>query len=83
MGTTCRLCKRAQRTPARTLTRSQTRSVIRPLVLGLLGLWLLCAGGCAMIPFALTTTASLAMPQTASLALSGAKGIFNTAQLAA
>ena len=47
-----------------------------------LGLMLLCAGGCAMLPFALTTTASFAMPQTASLAMSGVKGAYNTAYLA-
>lgn len=75
MGNTCRQRKRAQGV--------LTRSLTRHLLLGCLGLWLFCAGGCAMIPFAITTTASLAMPQTASLAMSGAKGIFNTAQLAA
>lgn len=58
-------------------------SARRALGLALLGLWLFCAGGCAMIPFALTTTASLAMPQTASLAMSGVKGAYKTMQLAA
>ncbi|MBU1228366.1 MAG: BON domain-containing protein [Proteobacteria bacterium] len=67
MGSTCRI-----HTSAR-----------RALGLALLGLWLFCAGGCAMIPFALTTTASLAMPQTASLAMSGVKGAYKTMQLAA
>jgi len=47
-----------------------------------LGLWLLCAGGCAMLPFAITTTASLAMPQNSSLAMTGVKGVYNSAYLA-
>ena len=51
-------------------------------MLAAFGLWLFCAGGCAMLPFALTTTASLVMPQTASLAMSGIKGAYNTAYLA-
>ncbi len=54
----------------------------RVALLAALGVWLACAGGCAMVPFALTTTASLAMPQTASLAMSGVKGAYNTAMLA-
>ncbi len=41
-------------------------------LLALLGLWLFCAGGCAMLPFALTG-ASFAVPQAASLAMSGVK----------
>lgn len=52
------------RTPALRLARL-------PL-LALLGLMLLCTGGCAMLPFALTG-ASFAVPQTASLAMSGVK----------
>lgn len=44
----------------------------RPLLLALLGLWLFCAGGCAVLPLALTG-ASFAVPQTASLAMSGVK----------
>jgi len=42
---------------------------------------LFCAGGCAMLPFAISG-ASLAMPQNASLAVSGVKGAYNTAYLA-
>lgn len=59
-----------------------TARLLRPAILAALGLWLFCAGGCAMLPFALTTTASLAMPQNASLAMSGVKGAYNTAYLA-
>ena len=54
----------------------------RPVILAALGLWLFCAGGCAMLPFAITTGASLAMPPTASLAMSGVKGAYNTAVIA-
>lgn len=54
----------------------------RPAILAALGLWLFCAGGCAMLPFAITTGASLAMPPTASLAMSGVKGAYNTAVIA-
>lgn len=67
-------------------TRSN-RPPIRPLarlaMLAAFGLWLFMAGGCAMLPFAITTTASLAMPQTASLAMTGVKGAYNTALIAA
>jgi len=52
-------------------------------VLGLLSFVLFGAGGCAMLPFALSTTASLAAPRAASLAFSGVKNIYQTAQLAA
>jgi osmotically-inducible protein OsmY len=55
---------------------------LRPLILAALGLWLMCAGGCAFLPFALTTTASLAMPQTASLAMTGVKSAYTTASIA-
>lgn len=54
----------------------------RPAILAALGLWLFCAGGCAMLPFAITTGASLAMPPTASLAMSGVKGAYSTAVIA-
>ncbi|MHC1752883.1 BON domain-containing protein [Humidesulfovibrio sp.] len=54
----------------------------RPAIWAALGLWLFCAGGCAMLPFAITTGASLAMPPTASLAMSGVKGAYNTAIIA-
>lgn len=54
----------------------------RPVILAALGLWLFCAGGCAMLPFAITTGASLAMPPTASLAMSGVKGAYSTAVIA-
>jgi len=54
----------------------------RLALLAALGLWLFCAGGCAMLPFALTTGASFAMPPTASLAMSGVKGAYNTAVIA-
>lgn len=47
-----------------------------------LGLWLFCAGGCAFLPFALTTASSFAMPQTASLAMTGVKSAYTTATLA-
>jgi osmotically-inducible protein OsmY len=55
----------------------------RPLLLLFLGLWLFCAGGCAMLPFALSTTASFAAPRVASLAFSGVKHAYQGAQLAA
>lgn len=54
----------------------------RLAILAALGLWLFCAGGCAMLPFAITTGASLAMPPTASLAMSGVKGAYSTAVIA-
>lgn len=54
----------------------------RPAMLALLGLWLFCAGGCALLPFAITTTASFALPQAASLAMSGVKGAYNGAVIA-
>ncbi|MDR3639946.1 MAG: BON domain-containing protein [Humidesulfovibrio sp.] len=57
-------------------------NTLRTVIMIALGLWLFCAGGCAMLPFALTTTASLAMPQNASLAMAGVKGMYNTAYLA-
>lgn len=63
----------ARNTPAR---------LPRPAIWVALGLWLFCAGGCAMLPFAITTGASLAMPPTASLAMSGVKGAYNTAVIA-
>lgn len=59
------------------------QTMARPLVLLLLGLWLFCAGGCAMLPFALSTTASFAAPRVASLAFSGVKHAYQGAQLAA
>jgi len=55
---------------------------LRAMTMAALGLWLLCAGGCAMLPFAITTTASLAMPQNSSLAMTGVKGVYNSAYLA-
>jgi osmotically-inducible protein OsmY len=65
-------------------TRAQTLSARfpRPALLAALGLWLFCAGGCAVLPFAITTGASFAMPATASLAMSGVKGAYNTAVIA-
>ncbi|MBU1042663.1 MAG: BON domain-containing protein [Proteobacteria bacterium] len=68
---------------AHSRARSFTRNGVRALVLSLLALMLFGAGGCAMLPFALSTTASLAAPRTASLAFSGVKNIYQTAQLAA
>jgi len=59
------------------------QALVRALLLGLLGLALFGAGGCAMLPFALSTTASFAAPRAASLAFSGVKGAFQGAQLAA
>lgn len=79
METTCRPHPRAAHPTART----HPRSGLRALVLGLLALMLCGTGGCAMLPFALSTTASLAAPRTASLAFSGVKNIYQTAQLAA
>jgi osmotically-inducible protein OsmY len=61
--------------------RTTTAHLLRPVILAALGLWLFCAGGCAMLPFAISG-ASLAMPQNASLAVSGVKGAYNTAYLA-
>lgn len=55
---------------------------LRAALFLLLGAWLFCAGGCAMLPFAITTGASLAMPQAASLAMTGVKGVYTTASLA-
>lgn len=65
-------------------TRAQTLPARfpRPALLAVLGLWLFCAGGCAVLPFAITTGASFAMPATASLAMSGVKGAYNTAVIA-
>lgn len=65
-------------------TRAQTLPArfLRPALLAALGLWLFCAGGCAVLPFAITTGASFAMPATASLAMSGVKGAYNTAVIA-
>lgn len=77
METSCRLCTRPLRAHAR------TRTFLRALLLGLLGLMLFGAGGCAMLPFALSTTASFAAPRAASLAMSGVKSAYQTAQLAA
>lgn len=74
METSCRLQKHRQ---------SGLPSLVRALVLALLGVALLGAGGCAMLPFALGTTASLAAPRAASLAYSGVKQAYQTAQLAA
>lgn len=77
METSCRLrTRRLSGMPA------LLRALVRPLALGLLGLALLGAGGCAMLPFALTT-ASFAAPRAASLAYSGVKQAYQTAQLAA
>jgi len=57
--------------------------ILRALTLGALGLCLLCAGGCAMmLPLAITTSASLAMPQNSSLAMTGVKSVYNTAYFA-
>lgn len=60
----------------------RTTSLLRPVMLAALGLWLFCAGGCALLPLALTTTASFAMPQSASLAMTGVKSAYTTATLA-
>ncbi|MBA4358709.1 MAG: hypothetical protein C0405_13390, partial [Desulfovibrio sp.] len=79
MGTSRRLQIRAPRACAQAFLRP----AIRFALLGLLGVWLFCAGGCAMLPFALTTASSFALPQSASLAMSGVKGIYQTAHLAA
>jgi len=79
MEVSCRTRSRVVRTHVRT----HVRSFARPLILGLLGMLLFCAGGCAILPFALTTASSFALPQTASLAMTGVKGAFNSAQLAA
>ncbi|HWR02779.1 MAG TPA: BON domain-containing protein [Humidesulfovibrio sp.] len=65
----------------RTQFRTSTARLLRPAILAALGLWLFCAGGCAMLPFAISG-ASLAMPQNASLAVSGVKGVYNTGYLA-
>lgn len=62
--------------------RNTFERLARPAILAALGLWLFCAGGCSMLPFAITTGASLAMPPTASLAMSGVKGAYNTAVIA-
>lgn len=62
--------------------RNTFARLARPAILAALGIWLFCAGGCAMLPFAITTGASLAMPPTASLAMSGVKGAYNTAVIA-
>lgn len=66
------------RTPAQIISAR----LLRPALLAALGLWLFCAGGCAILPFAITTGASFAMPPTASLAMSGVKGAYNTAVIA-
>jgi osmotically-inducible protein OsmY len=81
MEPSCRLCPRPLR--AQTSARPPARTPARALLLGLLGVMLFSAGGCAMLPFALTTTASFAVPRTASLAMSGVKSAFQSAQLAA
>ncbi|OGR34411.1 MAG: hypothetical protein A2051_00925 [Desulfovibrionales bacterium GWA2_65_9] len=78
METTSRLCTRAPHTPARTTTRKG----LRALVLGLLACMLFGAGGCAMLPFALSAS-SFAAPRAASLAMSGVKHAYQGAQLAA
>jgi osmotically-inducible protein OsmY len=83
METSRRPRTRAAHTPDRTWARNGLRGLVRTLVLGLLALMLFCAGGCAMLPFALSTTASFAAPRAASLAFSGVKNIYQTAQLAA
>jgi osmotically-inducible protein OsmY len=67
---------------SRTRRHAPAPRTLRAALLAALGLWLFCAGGCAMLPFAIATTASLAMPQNASLAMSGVKGVYNTAYLA-
>jgi len=56
--------------------------LLRPVLMAAFGLWLLCAGGCAFLPFALTTTASFAMPQSASLAMTGVKSAYTGASIA-
>lgn len=61
--------------------RTRASRLLRPAILAALGLWLFCAGGCAMLPFAISG-ATFAMPQNASLAVSGVKGAYNTAYLA-
>lgn len=65
-----------------TPAQSTNARLLRPAILAALGVWLLCATGCSMLPFAITTGASLAMPPTASLAMSGVKGVYNTAVIA-
>ena len=81
METSCRLATRPAHNRAH--TRACARNAWRALVLGLLGLLLFGAGGCAMLPFALSTTASFAAPRAASLAMSGVKHAYQGAQLAA
>ncbi|MBI5520278.1 MAG: BON domain-containing protein [Desulfovibrio sp.] len=61
--------------------RTRASRLLRPAMLAVLGLWLFCAGGCAMLPFALTG-ATFAIPQNASLAVSGVKGAYSSAYLA-
>lgn len=65
----------------RTPLRTSASRFLRPAILAALGLWLFCAGGCAMLPFAISG-ASLAMPQNASLAVSGVKGAYSAASIA-
>ncbi|OIO05978.1 MAG: hypothetical protein AUJ49_00425 [Desulfovibrionaceae bacterium CG1_02_65_16] len=55
---------------------------LRAVIMVALGLWLFCAGGCAMLPFAIATTASFAMPQNASFAMTGVKSVYTTASIA-
>lgn len=62
--------------------RHRLPGLLRPLLLALLGLGLAAMQGCAFIPFA-TAAASFALPQTASLAVSGAKAGYRTALVAA
>ena len=91
MHSTSSLCPRASCAPPcplashvlRGFLRSGLRLGLRAWLLCVLGLTLFCTGGCAMLPLALTTTASFAVPKTASLAFTGVKKIYETAQLAA
>jgi len=58
------------------------RRTLRAVLLAALGPLLFCVGGCAMLPFAIATTASFAMPQNASFAMTGVKSVYTTASIA-
>jgi osmotically-inducible protein OsmY len=58
------------------------KTALRALLFAACVFSIFCAGGCAVLPIAITTGASFAMPQTASLAMTGVKGVYNTAYLA-
>ncbi len=56
--------------------------ILRAATLTTLGALLCGAAGCALLPFALFTTASAVVPQNTSLAMSGVRGIYTTASIA-